>query len=311
MDVFNNVYNGGGRLIQILAVGDDEGHAVPFTVEHDLAQIGDDFVEVNPGNGDVLRLIGQSVIVKHLLSVGKDLVGRLIVVEAELVYEQEVNRDKALFESRFGLTGKSLGVRPESGSVAQETETLAEPDPLLEELYQELLRRNRVLYENHQSSLTDPFPYEQPTIDLSAYGVPDNTIGYLTIPRMDLVVPILLGANTDNMRLGAVHLTETSYPIGGENTNCILAAHRGMGTKAMFREIKRMEIGDLLYIENFRETLTYRVVELRVIEPTDIDQLLIQEGRDLITLVTCHPYRHNYQRYVVLCERVEQESSVG
>ena len=79
----------------------------------------------------------------------------------------------------------------------------------------------------------------------------------------------------------------------------------------MFREIKRMEIGDLLYIENFRETLTYRVVELRVIEPTDIDQLLIQEGRDLITLVTCHPYRHNYQRYVVLCERVEQESSVG
>ena len=183
MDVFNNVYNGGGRLIQILAVGDDEGHAVPFTVEHDLAQIGDDFVEVNPGNGDVLRLIGQSVIVKHLLSVGKDLVGRLIVVEAELVYEQEVNRDKALFESRFGLTGKSLGVRPESGSVAQETETLAEPDPLLEELYQEL----------HQSSLTDPFSYEQPTIDLSAYGVPDNTIGYLTIPRMDLVVPILLG----------------------------------------------------------------------------------------------------------------------
>ena len=175
----------------------------------------------------------------------------------------------------------------------------------------ELLRRNRVLYENHQSSLTDPFSYEQPTIDLSAYGVPDNTIGYLTIPRMDLVVPILLGANTDNMRLGAVHLTETSYPIGGENTNCILAAHRGMGTKAMFREIERMEIGDLLYIENFRETLTYRVVELRVIEPTDIDQLLIQEGRDLITLVTCHPYRHNYQRYVVLCERVEQENSVG
>lgn len=234
----------------------------------------------------------------------------------DLVYEQEVMSDRTRFEERFGLTDPDSNAaaaedtRSGTGSTGR-TEPLPEPDPLLEELYQELRRRNQELYENHQSSLTDPFSYEQPTIDLSAYGVPDNTIGYLTIPRMDLVVPILLGANTGNMRLGAVHLTETSYPIGGENTNCILAAHRGMSTKAMFREIERMEIGDLIYIENFRETLTYRVVELRVIEPTDIDQLLIQEGRDLITLVTCHPYRHNYQRYVVFCERAEEIETAG
>ena len=97
---------------------------------------------------------------------------------------------------------------------------------------------------------------------------------------------------------------ETSYSIGGENTNCVLAAHRGSSRAAMFRDIEKLEIGDEIYIQNFRETLTYRVAELRVISPTDVQELLIQPGRDLVTLITCHPYRHNYQRYVVYCERV-------
>ena len=121
---------------------------------------------------------------------------------------------------------------------------------------------------------------------------------------MEVELPILLGANTENMKEGAVHLTETSYPVGGENTNCVLAAHRGSSRAAMFRDIEILEIGDEIIIRNFRETLTYRVAELRVISPTDVQELLIQPGRDLVTLITCHPYRHNDQRYVVYCERV-------
>ena len=73
----------------------------------------------------------------------------------------------------------------------------------------------------------------------------------------------------------------------------------------MFRDIEALEVGDKIYIENFREKLTYQVTEIRIIEPTDIDQLLIQEGKDMVTLVTCHPYGYNYQRYVVFCERVK------
>ena len=120
---------------------------------------------------------------------------------------------------------------------------------------------------------------------------------------MEIELPILLGANTENMKQGAVHLIETSYPIGGENTNCVLAAHRGYSRAAMFRDIEKLELGDEIYIRNFRETLVYRVVQLQVISPTDVGQLLIQDGRDLVTLITCHPYGHNYQRYVVYCER--------
>ena len=183
-----------------------------------------------------------------------------------------------------------------------------QPEALpFEDLYQELTRRNEQLYLEKQRNLTDPFSYERPNIDLSAYGLEGNVIGFISIPKMDIELPILLGANNENMRLGAVHLTETSYPIGGVNTNCVIAAHRGYSKAAMFRDIEALEIGDEIYIENFRETLVYRVVELRVIHPTDINQLLIQKGRDLVTLITCHPYRHNYQRYVVFCERAESE----
>lgn len=173
----------------------------------------------------------------------------------------------------------------------------------LEKLYQELERLNEELYQNHQQELTDPFSYEQPDIDLSAYGLEGNTIGFIRIPRMQVTLPILLGANQENMSLGAVHLTETSYPIGGTNTNSVIAAHRGYSRTAMFRDIEELEIGDEVIIENFRETLVYEVAELRVILPTDADQLMIREGQDMVTLMTCHPYRHNYQRYVVFCIR--------
>lgn len=180
----------------------------------------------------------------------------------------------------------------------------SESDNLTEKLYQELVRRNTELYEEHQKDLKDPFSYQQPDIDLSQYGISDNIIGFLKIDRMGIELPIYLGANQKNMAKGAVHLTETSYPVGGDNTNCVIAAHRGYSRTAMFRDIEELQIGDEIEIQNFREKLIYKVVEIRVISPTDINELLIQPGRDLVTLITCHPYRHNYQRYVVFCERV-------
>ena len=207
------------------------------------------------------------------------------------LYGEEVQQQKQAFEQRIEEAAQNM---PESD------------DPALpfEELYQELKRRNQELYEEKQKDLKDPFSYEQPTIDLAEYGLEGKIIGFVSIPEMEVELPILLGANTENMKEGAVHLTETSYPVGGENTNCVLAAHRGSSRAAMFRDIEILEIGDEIIIRNFRETLTYRVAELRVISPTDVQELLIQPGRDLVTLITCHPYRHNDQRYVVYCERV-------
>ena len=174
---------------------------------------------------------------------------------------------------------------------------------ILEKLYEELKNRNEELYQNKQVNLVDPFSYEQPTIDLSEYGIADDIIGYIRIPKMDIELPILLGANSINMKKGAVHLTETSYPIGGNNTNSVIAAHRGYGRAKLFRNIDKLEYGDKIYIQNFREELTYEVYEIKLVTPDDISELAIQDEKDIITLITCHPYRVNTQRYIVKAKR--------
>lgn len=210
----------------------------------------------------------------------------------DLLYKKEVQQQKIQFTQQIEEATEKM---PKEAGAAFP----------FEELYQELQRRNEALFAEKQKELKDPFSYQQPGIDLTEYGLEGNIIGFVSIPKMEVELPILLGANTENMREGVVHLTETSYPIGGKNTNCVLAAHRGASRTAMFRDIEKLEIGDEIYIQNFREALTYRVSELEIISPTDVQELLIQKGRDLVTLITCHPYRHNYQRYVVYCERVE------
>ena len=165
---------------------------------------------------------------------------------------------------------------------------------------------NQEIYENGQSGLVDAWSFQGSAFDLSDYGVESEIIGYITIPSMDSELPIYLGATSANMRKGAVNLGQTSLPIGGENTNCVLAAHRGYSGIAFWRDIEDISIGDYVYVTNLWEELTYQVYAIEIIYPDDIDKILIQEGRDLLTLVTCHPYGGNgIYRYVVYCERVE------
>lgn len=175
---------------------------------------------------------------------------------------------------------------------------------ILDKLYKKLQEENQKIYEEKQNKLVDPFSYEQSAIDLSEYGIENNVIGYISIPKINIEVPILLGANTANMRKGAVHLTETSYPIGGVNTNSVIAAHRGYGKATLFRHIDKIGVGDKIHIRNFKEELTYEVYETKIIKPDDVSELEIQEGQDIITLITCHPYRVNTQRYIVKAKRV-------
>ena len=162
------------------------------------------------------------------------------------------------------------------------------------ELYEAMRQYNAQIYENGQAGLTDAWAYQQASFDLTAYGVEDGAMGVISIPKMDVELPIYLGATYDNMAKGAVHLSQTSLPIGGA---------------PYFRYIDLLEVGDEVYITNLWETLTYKVTSIKVIEPNDIDEILIQPGRDMLTLLTCHPYASGGRyRYVVYCDRV---TSVG
>src|SRR5690625_5736360 len=88
-----------------------------------------------------------------------------------------------------------------------------------------------------------------------------------------------------------VQVEGSALPLGGESTHTVLAGHRGMGTKAMFRNIDQLNDGDLFYIHTMNETLTYEVYRQKVIYPNQTDDLEIVENKDLATLLTCHPYR--------------------
>ena len=174
----------------------------------------------------------------------------------------------------------------------------------LPDLYEQMRKYNEDLFVSGQSEFKDAWSYQKPSFDLTKWGFEENVIGYIEIPRMDIKLPLYLGATEENMRLGAVQLTETSLPIGGDNTNCVIAGHRGYYGAAMFRDVEDLEVGDEIYITNLWGQLMYRVCEMDVIDPSDTHRVKLQEGRDLITLVTCHPYRHNHQRYIVFAERI-------
>lgn len=212
-----------------------------------------------------------------------------------------------LLYSRFTAYRYARQVERQKEAFLQQVEEKnpQEADPRLEELYQKLVEENRKLYEQHQPQLTDPFSYEQPAVDLSQYGLEDGVVGYLTIDKMDVDLPIYLGANAANMKLGAAHMTNTSYPIGGENTNCVLAGHRGYYQAPMLRHIEKLELGDVVEVQNFRDTLRYQVSEIQVVDPDEVDCLYIRPGEDLLTLITCHPYPTNKYRYVVVCTRIQ------
>ncbi len=170
-------------------------------------------------------------------------------------------------------------------------------------LYRDLYVYNKSLKEEGQFGYGDPFSFSDTSINLYSYGIDTEIIGTISAPSIGLKLPVYLGASEYNMYRGAAQLNRTSMPIGGENTNCVIAAHRGMVDQTMFDNIVYLNVGDEVIITNYWEKLTYKVIDTMIITPDDKDAFYIEEGRDLLTLFTCHPYGQNTHRYVVICER--------
>ena len=179
------------------------------------------------------------------------------------------------------------------------------PEQQYPELLADLQAYNQRIYDEKQSGLVDLEACEAPAADLTAYGVEDEIIGVLEIPAMELTMPVYLGASDEHLAAGAAVLGNTSAPIGGDDTNCVIAGHRGWKGADYFRHIDRLQVGDTVTLTNLWKTLTYTVADIQIIQPHEVDKIKIQQGRDLLTLVTCHPYASGgRQRYVVYCERV-------
>lgn len=176
-------------------------------------------------------------------------------------------------------------------------------------VYQSMVSYNEKIYDENQMGMTDAWANIDDSISMNSNSLHDRMLGYISISAMDVIIPLYAGADAESLYYGAAVLAETSMPIGGDSTNCVIAAHRGgyEGT-AMFRDIEKIKPGDIVEVTNRWETLRYEAVKMIVISPDDLQAIKIIPGEDLLTLITCHPYGDNKQRYVVYCRRINEDA---
>lgn len=246
----------------------------------------------------VLFLIGLGIFVYPLIS------GNTANTNQKIVVENFENRRKTVVEETEQQSSKETD---EVSAGEEESGNDKENNNMpYKQLYEEMKRYNDNIYKDGQAGLCDAWIYEQASVNLSAYGFSDEPVAVLRVPKMNnLEMPVYLGASYNNMARGAAQLGQTSMPIGGKNTNCVLAGHRGWSGAEYFLNIEQLEIGDDVYIDNLWETLSYKVCEIKVIYPSDIDSILIRKNEDMVTLITCHPYWASTYRYAVFCRRVD------
>ncbi len=132
----------------------------------------------------------------------------------------------------------------------------------------------------------------------------DGIMGYIEIPKIDVLLPIYHGTGANALNNGVGHLVESSLPVGGAGTHTILTGHSGLAGKRLFSDLDRLKVGDLFYLHILNDELVYRVTELHTVEPNDISLLVIKQGKDRCTLITCTPIGVNTHRLLVQADRV-------
>lgn len=131
-----------------------------------------------------------------------------------------------------------------------------------------------------------------------------GVMGYIKIPKIDVELPVYHGTDDAVLQTSIGHIEGSSLPVGGESTHCILSGHRGLPSAKLFTDLDKLKEGDTFTLTVLNETLTYEVDQIRIVEPTDLSDLQIVEGRDYCTLVTCTPYGINTHRLLVRGHRI-------
>ena len=138
---------------------------------------------------------------------------------------------------------------------------------------------------------------------------------YIDISKIGVYLPVQHGTDADTLERAVGHVVGTSLPVGGSSTHAVLSAHSGMASSKLFSDIDQLEQGDNFYIRVLGDTLAYEVDAINTVLPTDTSLLQIEEGEDLVTLVTCTPFAINTHRLLVRGHRVlytpDQEAVVA
>ena len=134
-------------------------------------------------------------------------------------------------------------------------------------------------------------------------------MGYIDIPKLDVVLPVYHGTSEKVLQSGVGHLKNTSLPVGGESCHAVLSGHRGLANAKIFTDLNKMEVGDVFYIKVLHHTFAYQVDQILTVLPSETDALQIEKGKDYVTLVTCTPYAVNTHRLLVRGTRIPYEEA--
>ena len=140
-------------------------------------------------------------------------------------------------------------------------------------------------------------------LDIGGLGI----MGYIEVPSVGITLPIYHGTDEAILQIAVGHLEWTSLPVGGESSHCVVSGHRGLPSAKLFTDLDKLVVGDVFIFRVLDEILTYEVDQILIVEPHETDSLLIQQGQDLCTLITCTPYGVNSHRLLVRGHRVENQ----
>ena len=138
-------------------------------------------------------------------------------------------------------------------------------------------------------------------------------MAYIEIPKLNVYMPVYHGTDEGVLQIAAGHLPGSSFPVGGESTHSLISGHSGLPSAKLFTDIDKLQEGDLFFVHVFDEVLAYRVNQIKVVLPDDVETLEIEKGKDYVTLITCTPYGVNSHRLLVRGERTaykEPESKI-
>ena len=172
-----------------------------------------------------------------------------------------------------------------------------------EQLWAEAVDYNRTLRDRDNAFLlseTQKAAYDS-LLNVGGNGV----MGYIEIPTIGVSMPVYHGTDEGVLQIAVGHIEWTSLPVGGESSHCVISGHRGLPSAKLFTNLDKLVVGDTFLFRVLDETLTYEVDQILIVEPQEVSALIIREGEDLCTLVTCTPYGINTHRLLVRGHRVE------
>lgn len=184
-----------------------------------------------------------------------------------------------------------------------------------EEAIAQAVEYNETLANGH-IQLKDPFSEEALDEAAGDYSTllcmtDDGVMGFIEIPSIDVSLPIYHGTSADVLERGVGHLEGTSLPVGGESTHSVLTGHSGLSNAKLFTDLTELVKNDVFFLHIMGETLAYQVDQIKVVLPSELNDLYIESGKDYCTLITCTPYGVNTHRLLVRGVRTDYEAAVS